>query len=133
MKLRDYLMHNEYIIGLVQGKFKPRAEIEEFNNVAVTNKRIILYRESRKRGFLRRTQANPQIESLRSWHFSKIDFIQITHFKDEKPSLIIWLKPVGHVEVYIEDWGVGAKRLDSALSTIAKKVERSPTIDWYHF
>ncbi|WP_297535262.1 hypothetical protein [Thermococcus sp.] len=132
MELQDYLMPDEYIISLVQGKFKPRAEIDEFNNVAVTNKRIILYRESQKR-FLRRTPSKPRIESLRSWHFSEIDFIQITHFKDEKPSLIIWLKPAGHIEVYIEDWGVGAKRLDSALSTIAKKVEKSPTINWYRF
>ncbi len=60
MELRDYLMPGEYILGIMQ---KLDINNGKFHNIAVTNKRFILF-NTKKRGFLKKVQEITKMESL---------------------------------------------------------------------
>jgi hypothetical protein len=66
MELKDYLMPDEYIVGIIEEKFRCGDDDREYNRIAVTNKRVLLYKESHIRNIFFMKTGRTVVSNLRT-------------------------------------------------------------------
>jgi len=116
MELRDYLSPDEYVLALVRNV---NIEDGEFRNIAVTNRRIILFK-TKQRGLLKKTE---EVSDMRSFFFEGAHRIVLHRREKGIPGKIKWIYVfVGDATFKIYP-GIGRTSPDNVLTTLIRVFE----------
>ena len=120
MELRDYLSPGEYILALIRNvKVTNNIYGGEFRNIAVTNKRIILF-NTKKTRLLRKTD---EVSDMKSFLFEGNRWIMLHYWEEGGPGKIKWiLVHIGGGTFKISS-GIGRTSPYNVLTTLIRAFE----------